>query len=79
MFGNLWCERESVKCNVLKEWKVSIFNIVDKRIKFQLNLRLLIDIRGRVSKNFIGSMFCFQLTMPQTMSLLFVGYTILTL
>ena len=31
-FGNQWCKRESVECNVLKEWKVSIFNIVDKHI-----------------------------------------------
>ena len=32
--GNRWCKRESVECNALKEWKLSIFNIVDKRIKF---------------------------------------------
>ena len=33
-FGNRWCKREGVECNALKEWKLSIFNIVDKRIKF---------------------------------------------
>ena len=33
-FGNRWCKRESVECNALKEYKLSIFNIVDKRIKF---------------------------------------------
>ena len=33
-FGNRWCKRESVEHNALKEWKLSIFNIVDKRIKF---------------------------------------------
>ena len=27
-------KRESVECDALKEWKLSIFNIVDKRIKF---------------------------------------------
>ena len=32
-FGNRWCKRESVECNTLKEWKLSIFNTVDKRIK----------------------------------------------
>ena len=26
-------KREIVECNVMKEWKLSIFNIVDKRIK----------------------------------------------
>ena len=34
-FGNRWCKRESVECKAaLKNWKLSIFNIVDKRIKF---------------------------------------------
>ena len=33
-FGNQWCKRESVECNALKEWKLSIFNIVDKCMKF---------------------------------------------
>ena len=33
-FGKRWCKRESVECNALKEWKLSIFNIADKRIKF---------------------------------------------
>ena len=32
-FGNRLCKRESVECNALKAWKLSIFNIVDKRIK----------------------------------------------
>ena len=33
-FGNRWCMRESVECNALKEWKLSISNIVDKCIQF---------------------------------------------
>ena len=33
-FGNRWCKREYVETNALKEWKVSIFKIVDRRIKF---------------------------------------------
>ena len=33
-FGNRWCKQESVECNAMKGWKLSIFNIVDKRIKF---------------------------------------------
>ena len=32
-FGNRWCKREYVEPNALKEWKVSIFKIVDRRIK----------------------------------------------
>ena len=33
-FGNRWCKRESVESNAMKERKLSIFSIVDKRIKF---------------------------------------------
>ena len=33
-FSNRWCKREYVEPDVLKEWKVSIFKIVDQRIKF---------------------------------------------
>ena len=29
-----YSKQESVECNAMKEWKLSIFNIVDKRIKF---------------------------------------------
>ena len=32
--GNRWCKRAYVETNALKEWKVSIFKIVDQRIKF---------------------------------------------
>ena len=41
-FGNRWCKREYGEPNALKEWKVSIFKIVDQRIKFYLlNTNLL--------------------------------------
>ena len=33
-FGNRWCRREYVEPDALKERKVSIFKIVDQRIKF---------------------------------------------
>ena len=41
-FGNRWCKREGVEHNALKEWKRSIFTIVDKRIKiYSQNTNLL--------------------------------------
>ena len=41
-FGNRWCKCEYVEPDALKEWKVSIFKIVDQRIKFYLqNTNLL--------------------------------------
>ena len=33
-FDNRWCKREYVEPIALKEWKVSIFKIVDQRIKY---------------------------------------------
>ena len=33
-FGNRWCKRDYVEPNAFKEWKVSIFKIVDQRIRF---------------------------------------------
>ena len=32
--SNRWCKREYVEPNALKEWKISIFKIVEQRIKF---------------------------------------------
>ena len=50
-FGNRWCKREYVEPNALKEWKVSIFKIVDQRIIinkiltfYPINLNPLSDI-----------------------------------
>ena len=33
-FGNRWCKRECIECKALKEWKQSVFNIMDTCIKF---------------------------------------------
>ena len=33
-FDNRWCEQGYVKPSALKEWKVSIFKIMDQHIKF---------------------------------------------
>ena len=51
-FDNRWCKREYVEPYPLKEWNVSIFKIMDQRIKFYsqntnllpLNLNPLSDI-----------------------------------
>lgn len=34
MFGNRWCKREDVESEALKNWKFTIFKIIDKRIQF---------------------------------------------
>ena len=33
-FGDRWCKRQHAAAHALKTWKVNIFKIVDKRIKF---------------------------------------------
>ena len=33
-FSNRWCKRENVEPDVLKEWKINIFKIIDTRISF---------------------------------------------
>ena len=51
-FCNLWCKREHVECYALKDWKLNVFKIMDRRISFILkiltcyhvNLRLVIVI-----------------------------------
>ena len=51
-FCNLWCKLEHVECDALKDWKLNIFKIVDRRISFYSqntnmlprNLRLVIVI-----------------------------------
>ena len=31
-FSNRWCKREHVDYDALKDWKLNIFNIIDRRI-----------------------------------------------
>ena len=86
-FGNRWCKREYVEPDALKEWKVSIFKIVDQRIKFYSQNTNLLPPKPKSTfrhlkqgiQGFIESMFWFQQTRPQITLLLFDGYIILTL
>ena len=32
--NNRWCKQENVEPDALKEWKISIFKIIDTRISF---------------------------------------------
>ena len=81
-FGNRWCKREHVEPDALKEWKVSIFKIVDQRIKFYSQNTNLMPPKPKstfrhLKQGIIESMFWFQQTRPQTTLLLFDGYIIL--
>ena len=74
-FCKHWSKREYAESDTSNNWKLSIFKIIDLRISFysnnaniyRVNLNFLLDIRSRLSKTSIGSMFWFQLTKLQTM------------
>ena len=83
-FGNRWCKRDSVEYDA---WKLSIFNKVDKRIKFysQNTNRLppkpktsFRHLRQGIQEFHRKYVLVPADKAPQIMSLLFVGYTILT-
>ena len=71
-FGNRWCKREYVEPNALKEWKVSIFKIVDQRIKFYSQNTNLLPPKPKSTfrhlkqgtRTFMESMCWFQQTRP---------------
>ena len=79
-FGNRWCTRQNVESDALKDWKLNIFNVIDKIIScYSGNTKLLppnpkstFRHLKLVSRNFIGGMFWFK----QTLSL-FDSYIIL--
>ena len=83
-FGNRWCKREYVEPNALKEWKVSVFKIVDQRIEFYSqnanHLPAIPKSTFRHLKQGVQDNMCwFQQARPQTTLLLFEGYIILTI
>ena len=78
-FCNRRCKREHVECDALKDRKLNILNILDRRISFysqNTNMlprkrRLVIVIWNRVLRNSIGSTPWFQQIKLQTTLLLF--------
>ena len=62
-FGIRWCKREYVEPNVLKEWNVSIFKIMDQRITFHSQNTNLLPLKpkstfrlGTVSIKILGGL-----------------------
>ena len=48
-FGNRWCKREYVEPSALKNWKLSIFKIIDKRIEFYSRNTILLPHKPKSS------------------------------
>ena len=86
-FCNLWCKREHVECDALKDWKLNIFKIIDRRIFFYSQNKNMLPRKPRISYRYMKlsiqvfhrSMSWFQQIKLQTMLLLFDAYTTLTL
>ena len=38
-YCNRWCKREHLECDALKDWKLNIFKIIDRRVSFYLKIR----------------------------------------
>ena len=48
-FCKRWCRREHVECNALNSWKISIFNIIEKRISFYSKNHNLLPPKPKLS------------------------------
>ena len=86
-FGSRWCGSGCVGPDALKEWKVSIFKIVDRRVKFYSQNANILPPKPKSTfrhlkqgiQGFRGDVFWFQQTRPQTTLLLFDGCIVLAL
>ena len=48
-FCKRWCRREHVECNALNSWKISIFNMIEKRFLFYSNNLKLLPPKPKLS------------------------------
>ena len=85
-FCNRWCKREHVECDALKDWKLNIFKIMDRRISFYSQNTNMLPCKPKISlfiwnqvSRLIGSTSWFQQIKLQTTLLLFDGCTTLIL
>ena len=69
-FCNRWCKREHVECDALKDWKLNIFKIIDRRISFYSQNTNMLPRKPKISycylKSGIGSTSWFQQIKLQT-------------
>ena len=86
-FCNRWCKRENVECDALKDWKLNIFKIIDRRISFYSENTNMLPRKPKISYRYLKSgieefhrkYVLFQQIKLQTTSLLFDGCTTLIL
>ena len=49
-----WCKREHVECDALKEWKLNIFKIIDRRISFYSRNTYMLPCKSKISYRYQG-------------------------
>ena len=86
-YCNRWSKREHVEGDALKDWKLNIFKIIDRRISFYSHNTNMLPRKPKISyrylksgiEEFIASLSWFQQIKLQTTLLLFDGCTTLIL
>ena len=54
-FCNRWCLRQRVECDALKDWKLSIFKIIDRRISFYSQNTNMSQRKPKISYRYLKS------------------------
>ena len=54
-YCNRWCEREHVECDALKDWKLNIFKIIDRRISFYSQNTNMLPRKPKISYRYLKS------------------------
>ena len=55
VFCNRWCKREHVECDALKDWKLNIFKIIDRRISFYSQNTNMLPRKPKISYRYLKS------------------------
>ena len=50
-----WCKREHVECGALKDWKLNIFKIIDRRISFYSQNTNMLPRKPKISCRYLKS------------------------
>ena len=54
-FCNRWCKREHVECDALKDWKLNIFKIIDRRTSFYSQNTNMLRRKLKISYRYLKS------------------------
>ena len=54
-FCNHWCKREHMECEALKDWKLNIFKIIDRRISFYSQNTNMLPRKPKISYRYLKS------------------------